>query len=297
MRRKLIAGNWKMNGFLKDGVKLAKDINQKIAKMKYNADVLICPPFTLLAPVKEAIRDSNIMLGAQDCYFAPNGAHTGDISAKMLKNIGCDYVILGHSERRLDHYEKNALIRKKAKAAIEAGLRVIICVGETEKERRKGLTLEVIEKQVLGSIPGQSTWFNTVIAYEPVWAIGTGKTATPADAEEIHAHIRKILTQKRSKGFATHIKILYGGSMKPTNAAELLAEQDIDGGLIGGASLKADDFVSIIDKTAVIDPEQPIKKVRKKKKRSKNKKRKVNKQKTQDQKTKSAGRNKTGSTN
>ena len=247
-RKILIAGNWKMNGLIAESTSLAREIASNVKKLKPNAEVLVCPPFTLLTTVKKALRGSKVMLGAQDCHVEEKGAHTGDISPVMLKDAGCDYVILGHSERRTDHKETNALVKAKATAALQAGLKVIICVGETLAERDAGKAFEVTEKQVKGSLPAQATASNTVIAYEPVWAIGTGKTATPDDAEAVHAHIRKVLAEKLSKTVASRMRILYGGSMKPANAAELIAKEDIDGGLIGGASLKAADFTAIIEK-------------------------------------------------
>jgi len=247
-RKKLIAGNWKMNGLLSDGQKLAKEIALGVKALKPQADVLVCPPFVLLTMVKKALRGSKVMLGAQDCSTFDKGAHTGDVSPVQLKDAGCDFVILGHSERRSDHKESSALVKAKAEAALNAGLKVIICVGETLAERESGKALEVVEKQVKASLPKGASASNTVIAYEPVWAIGTGKTATPQDAEEVHAHIRNVLVQKSSKAVASRMKILYGGSMKPANAAELMAEPDIDGGLIGGASLKSEDFLEIIRK-------------------------------------------------
>lgn len=247
-RKKLIAGNWKMNGLLSDGQKLAKEIALGVKALKPQADVLVCPPFVLLTTVKKALRGSKVMLGAQDCNTFDKGAHTGDVSPVQLKDAGCDFVILGHSERRSDHKESSALVKAKAEAALNAGLKVIICVGETLAERESGKALEVVEKQVKASLPKGASASNTVIAYEPVWAIGTGKTATPQDAEEVHAHIRNVLVHKSSKAVASRMKILYGGSMKPANAAELMAEPDIDGGLIGGASLKSEDFLEIIRK-------------------------------------------------
>lgn len=246
-RKTLIAGNWKMNGLIADSATLAKEISLNVKNLKPNTEVLVCPPFTLLTTVKKALRGSKVMLGAQDCHIEEKGAHTGDISPYMLKDAGCEYVILGHSERRTDHKETNALVKAKAQAAIKAGLKVIICVGETLTEREAGKAFEITEKQIKGSLPNESTATNTVIAYEPVWAIGTGKTATPADAEAVHAHIRKVLVQKCGKAIASRMRILYGGSMKPANAAELLAQENIDGGLIGGASLKSADFTAIIE--------------------------------------------------
>jgi len=245
-RKFLIAGNWKMNGLIAEGQALAKEIATATKALKPNAEVLVCPPFTLLTTVKKALRGSKVMLGAQDCHVEEKGAHTGDISPVMLKDAGCDYVILGHSERRSDHRESSLLVKTKAESALKAGLKVIICIGETLDERKAGKALEVTEKQIKASVPSSSTASNTVIAYEPVWAIGTGQTATPEDAEEVHAHVRKVLAEKLGKGVASRMRILYGGSMKPANAAELLAKEDIDGGLIGGASLKSADFVSIV---------------------------------------------------
>ena len=247
-RKVLIAGNWKMNGLLKESSELAKEIASNVKRMNTKAEVLVCPPYTLLQTVKKALRGSKVLLGAQNCHTEEKGAHTGDISPMMLKDLGCSYVILGHSERRHDHHETNALVCQKAEAALKAGLKVIICVGETLEEREKGEALDVCARQIKASVPSISTASNTVIAYEPVWAIGTGKTATPQDAEEVHAHIRKILAQKLSKSVASKMRILYGGSMKPANAEELLKMEDIDGGLIGGASLKAADFTAIIEK-------------------------------------------------
>ena len=245
-RKVLIAGNWKMNGLLEDGAALAKAVASEVKKLgKPECEFLVCPPFTLLTTVKKALRGSKVALGAQDCHVAEKGAHTGDISPVMLKDCGCTYVIVGHSERRTDHKESNELICQKAEAAHKAGLKVVICIGETEAERDAGKTIDVCTKQIMGSVPQSATAANTVIAYEPVWAIGTGKTPTTADVEEVHAAIRKVIAKKLGKGNANKMRILYGGSMKPANAAELLALPDVDGGLIGGASLKAADFMAI----------------------------------------------------
>ena len=184
-------------------------------------------------------------LGAQDAHFAVKGAHTGDISPAMLTDIGCTYVILGHSERRADHFETSELVAQKAAAAYENGLKTIICIGETEKQRDEGKTIEVCAEQIMGSVPENADAANTVIAYEPVWAIGTGKTPTPEDVEEVHAAVRKVLAKKLGKGVANKMRILYGGSVKPSNAKEFLSLPDVDGALIGGASLKAQDFLAI----------------------------------------------------
>ena len=212
---------------------------------KFDCDFLICPPFTLLALVKKCLRGSKVALGAQDVHFAEKGAHTGDISPLMLKDLGCGYTIIGHSERRVDHFESDKLINQKAIAAHNAGLNTVICIGETGEQRDAGKTIKVCESQIKGSVPDDATAKNTVIAYEPIWAIGTGKTPTAADVEEVHAAIRKTLAKKLGKATANKMRILYGGSVKPNNAKELLSLPDVDGALIGGASLKAEDFMNI----------------------------------------------------
>ncbi len=245
-RKILIAGNWKMNGMLEDGVNLAKEVATEVKKLgRPQCEFLVCPPFTLLYSVKKALRGAKVALGAQDAHFAVKGAHTGDISPAMLKDLGCSYVILGHSERRADHNESNELVAKKAAAAYENGLKTIICIGETEKQRDEGKTIDVCSKQILGSVPENADASNTVIAYEPVWAIGTGKTPTAKDVEEVHAAVRAVLAKKLGKSVANKMRILYGGSVKPTNAKEFLSLPDVDGALIGGASLKAQDFMAI----------------------------------------------------
>lgn len=245
-RKIMIAGNWKMNCLLEDGVSLAKNIATEVKMMgKPACEFVICPPFTLLTSVKKTLRGTKIALGAQDAHFATKGAHTGDISPLMLKDAGCSYAILGHSERRADHNEPNELIAKKAMAVYEAGLKSIICIGETEAQRDEGKTIEVCTSQILGSVPQNADANNTVIAYEPVWAIGTGKTPTSADVQEVHAAIRKVLAKKLGKSVAGKMRILYGGSVKPSNAKEFLSLPDVDGALIGGASLKAEDFLAI----------------------------------------------------
>ena len=245
-RKKLIAGNWKMNGLLEDGVALAKGVAQEVKAFgKSDCEFLVCPPFTLLASVKKALRGAKVALGAQDVHFAEKGAHTGDISPLMLKDLGCSYVIVGHSERRADHFETDELVCKKAAAAHAAGLKAVICIGETEAQRDAGKTIEVCSSQILGSVPEDSTAADTVIAYEPVWAIGTGKTPTAADVEEVHAAVRKVLAKKIGKANANKMKILYGGSVKPANAKEFLSLPDVDGALIGGPSLKVADFMAI----------------------------------------------------
>ena len=243
-RRLLIAGNWKMNGLSKDGLELAKGVAAE-SKGICECDFLVCPPFTLLSSVKKALRGSKVALGAQDAHYAEKGAHTGDISPLMLKDLGCKFVIVGHSERRADHGETNEIVCKKAKAVQDAGMTAVICIGETDEQRTAGKTIEVCTNQILGSVPEKSTYRNTVIAYEPVWAIGTGKTPTAPEVEEVHAAVRKVLGKKLTKAQAAKMRILYGGSVKPGNAKEFLGLEDVDGALVGGASLKTADFISI----------------------------------------------------
>jgi triosephosphate isomerase len=246
MRRKLIAGNWKMNGLRQTGVALARDLAERARVAgRLGYDLLVCPPAPLLFPVGDAIRGSAIALGAQDCHGARAGAHTGDISAEMLRDAGCDYVIVGHSERRADHGEDDAMVRAKAAAARGAGLTPIVCLGETAEERGAGRALEVIERQLAGSVPGDGDAAALVLAYEPVWAIGRGQSATAQDVAEAHAHIRALLTHRLGTQAAAAVRILYGGSVKPENAAGLLAVADVDGALVGGASLEAEDFWAI----------------------------------------------------
>ena len=243
-RRKLIAGNWKMNGLRADGVALATDIAGRLkAAGPVGFDLLLCPPATLIRSVVEAVTGSGVAVGGQDCHVRTSGAHTGDISPAMLVDAGCSHVIVGHSERRQDHGEADALVAAKAAAARAAGLVAIICVGETLDQREAGQAGAVVERQLAGSIPDGATAADTVIAYEPVWAIGTGRTATPADVAEIHALIRAHLVGRFAGGAA--MRILYGGSVKPSNAGELMAVPDVDGALVGGASLKAEDFWGI----------------------------------------------------
>jgi len=242
--RKLIAGNWKMNGLKASGIALAGELAARARAQAPGCDLLVCPPAHLLLPVAEALAGSPVALGGQDCHTAESGAHTGDISAAMLADAGCSHVIVGHSERRQDHGEGDTLVQAKAAAALAAGLTPIVCVGETEAERTAGRALAVIGAQVRGSLPAAGGTL-PVIAYEPVWAIGTGKTATAADVAEAHGHIRGLLTEILGTEAGVSVAILYGGSVKPANAAELLRVADVDGALVGGASLKADDFWAI----------------------------------------------------
>jgi len=248
-RGKLVAGNWKMNMLHEDGLTLARELaHRAVAASRPPAEhlvceLLICPPATLLAVLGEALAGSSIRLGGQDCHAAAKGAHTGDISAEMLKDAGCSHVIVGHSERRSDHGESDAAVRAKAEAARRAGLIAIICVGESEAERVAGQALEVVARQLAGSIPPGISAADLVVAYEPVWAIGTGRTPTAQDVGEMHGHIRRRLAD--SVADAAAVRLLYGGSVKPSNAGELLAVADVDGALVGGASLIAEDFWAI----------------------------------------------------
>lgn len=247
-RRKLIAGNWKMNKLQGDGTDLADELAAKM-KAAGNAryDMVVCPPFTLLSSVLGAVEGTAIGVGGQDCHMNEKGAHTGDTSAWMLKDMGCSHVIVGHSERRTDHGETNEIVKAKAEAALAAGLVVIVCIGETLEERDAGKTLDVNKSQLHGSMPAGATADNVVIAYEPVWAIGTGRTATPEQAQEVHAMIRAELISALGDATGNAMRVLYGGSMNAKNAAELLAQADIDGGLIGGASLKSEDFFTVAE--------------------------------------------------
>ncbi|CCG42264.1 triose-phosphate isomerase [Magnetospirillum molischianum] len=246
IRRKLIAGNWKMNGTMADSADLAGALADRWMKgPRPDCDLLVCPPFPLIVPVVAALAGTEVAVGAQDCHAKPAGAHTGDVAAPLLSDLGCRAVIVGHSERRADHGETDAIVKAKAEAALSAGLIAIVCVGETLEQREAGRTLEVNRSQLRGSLPVGATAANIVIAYEPVWAIGTGRVATPAQAQEVHAVLRTELALLLGEELAAATRILYGGSMKPDNAAELLSLADVDGGLIGGASLKAADFWAI----------------------------------------------------
>ena len=249
-RRVLIAGNWKMNCLKADGVALATELAQRMKSAgRTRFEMAICPPFVLIPAVVGAVAGTDIVVGGQDCHAAEKGAHTGDTSAWMLKDAGCGYVIVGHSERRTNHAETDAVVKAKAAAGLAAGLKVIICIGETLDERDAGKTLDVNRRQLQGSLPDGATAANTVIAYEPVWAIGTGRTATPEQAQEVHAVVRAELKAKLGQAAGDAMRILYGGSMNAKNAKELLAQPDIDGGLIGGAALKADDFWTVAEGT------------------------------------------------
>jgi triosephosphate isomerase len=239
--RHLIAGNWKMNG-----VAASLEEARLVAEGAKGAgcDVMLCPPATLIAQMRWLTKGSPFFIGGQDCHAKASGAHTGDISAEMLKDAGADAVIVGHSERRTDHWETDAMVRAKAEAARRAGLTAIICIGETERQRDAGETLGVVSQQLAASVP-EGPPADVVIAYEPVWAIGTGRTASEADIRQVHAHIRAGLTA-RFGAAGGNVRILYGGSMKPDNAAAILAVENVNGGLVGGASLKSADFLAIV---------------------------------------------------
>lgn len=235
-----------MNGDMAGALKLASDIVagiQEDASILENNDFLVCPPYPYLAPVQTELSMA-VSLGAQDCSPFEDGAYTGDVSVTMLKDLNCEYVILGHSERRQYYAESNLMVQQKAVVTLEAGLKAIICVGETESQRESGEHLDIVEQQLAGSLPSGATADNVVVAYEPVWAIGTGKTATPEQAQSVHAFIRQRVAEKDAE-LAKKVRILYGGSVKAGNAEELFAKPDIDGGLIGGASLMADEFLAI----------------------------------------------------
>ncbi len=247
MNKKLAAGNWKMNGLWANLTEIAALAQ---ACPDPACDVLICPPATLVSAMADACDGTPFEVGGQDCHAATGGAHTGDVSATMLADAGASAVVLGHSERRADHGETNVLVAEKTAAAWQAGLTAIICIGETLDDREAGNALDVVDAQLAGSTPDAATATNTVIAYEPVWAIGTGKTATVVQIAEVHNFIRSALETRFGPKTGTAIRILYGGSVNPANAVEIFATSNVDGGLIGGASLKATDFAQIIDATA-----------------------------------------------
>lgn len=250
-RRPLVAGNWKMNGLKGSLAEISAIAAGSGPAQATGIELLICPPATLVAAASaqaKAFGAGFLRIGGQDCHQAASGAHTGDISAEMLRDAGASHVIVGHSERRADHGESDAVVKAKAEAALRAGLIAIVCVGESEAQRRAGQTLDVVGVQLAGSLPAGANAANLVIAYEPVWAIGTGLTPTPEDVAEVHGFIRerlKAALQGKGDGQGEAVRILYGGSVKPSNAAELMAVADVDGALIGGASLLAKDFLAI----------------------------------------------------
>ena len=247
MRTKIVAGNWKMNKTPGEGAALITGIRKELGAGDFPVEVIVCPPFTGLDAAAKALAGSKIALGAQNMHWEAPGAFTGEICASMLQELGVRYVILGHSERRTFFGETDAIVNRKTKAALAAGLTPIVCVGETLAEREANKTEKVVTTQVRDSLVGLGDDLRKIVlAYEPVWAIGTGKTASPAQAQEVHALIRRVLATISDGQTATGIRIQYGGSMKPENAKELMSQPDIDGGLIGGAALKADAFVAIV---------------------------------------------------
>jgi triosephosphate isomerase len=248
MRKKIIAGNWKMNKDIPGSEVLINELTLKLQNEKISCEVIICPPFTSLESASKLLKNSFIKLGAQNMYFEDDGAFTGEISASMLKSAGCEFVILGHSERRTIFKENNALINKKIKKALQSGLKPIFCIGETLQEREDGITDKIVKTQLVEGLREISSdeLKKIIIAYEPVWAIGTGRNATPQQAEEVHLFIRNLILELYSKELSENLIIQYGGSVKPENAKDLLTQPDVDGALVGGACLKSDSFVSII---------------------------------------------------
>ena len=247
MRKPIIAGNWKMNKTVAESISLAQELKKNLGNVE-DREIIICPPFTSLFPVGEELKGTKIILGAQNLFPAESGAYTGEISPLMLKEIGVSYCILGHSERRAYFKEDNSLVNRKSKITLKFGMKPIICVGETLEQREKNLAFSVIKEQISGGLEGLSTSevANIVLAYEPLWAIGTGKTATPEQAEEVHAFIRKDVYSRYGDEIASSLRILYGGSVKPENVASLMQKEDIDGALVGGAALSADSFSKIV---------------------------------------------------
>jgi triosephosphate isomerase len=247
-RMPLMAANWKMHFTVDEAVALVKELNQGITRFD-DREVVVAPPFTALAGVAAALADSPMRLAGQNCYWESQGAYTGEISPPMLRHLGCDYVILGHSERRQYFGETDESVNRKIVASLAVDLACILCIGETLEERQAGKTLDVLAKQLTEGLNGlkEEQTANLVVAYEPVWAIGTGHTATPEQAQEAHAFIRDNLAKRFNNAVANHMRILYGGSVKPDNVDELMSQPDIDGALVGGASLKADSFTRIVD--------------------------------------------------
>ena len=250
MRKKIVAGNWKMNMNLQEGLNFARSVDKYFReKPAPKAEVILCTPFIHLQGVSEIIKNGNVELGAQNCASEPSGAFTGEVSAAMIQSTGAKYVIIGHSERRSYYHEDDRLLNKKTQLAINTGLNVIFCCGEVKVEREQGRYLIIVKRQLeegLFTLPAESMKM-IVIAYEPVWAIGTGLTATPEQAQEMHHYIRGLVNDKYGRQVAEEMTILYGGSCKPSNAAELFSKPDVDGGLIGGASLKKEDFAAIAE--------------------------------------------------
>ncbi len=251
MRKPIIAGNWKMNKTVEESIELTNAIKRGVYDIEA-VEIILCPPFTSLSNINEMLLDTNIELGAQDCYWQNSGAYTGEIAPKMLKSVGCKYVIIGHSERRAMFGETNETVNKKVLAAIQEGLNPIMCVGERLEERESSKTFDVVKDHIEGGLKNVKIedLQNLVIAYEPVWAIGTGRNATPDQAQEVHSFIRKLLAKMYDKAISEIVRIQYGGSVKPENIEGIMKEEDVDGALVGGASLKADSFIDLVKKSA-----------------------------------------------
>ena len=249
MRKNIIAGNWKMNKNLSEAFQLVSELKNELNGKSLHADVIVAPPSIALDAINSLVKGTNIKLAAQNMHSEDSGAFTGELSAEMLKSVGCDFVILGHSERRTIFGESDEFINKKVIKAIDSGITPILCCGESLEERENGTTFAVVEKQLTAGLKNlkNEQVAEVIIAYEPIWAIGTGKTASPEQAQEVHAFIRNLLTRLTNAEVADNITIQYGGSVKPDNAKELFANPDVDGGLIGGASLKAEDFIQIVN--------------------------------------------------
>ena len=257
MRKPIIAGNWKMNKTVEESIALSNGIKRGVFDIE-NIEVVVCPPFTSLTEVKDVVSDTSIALGAQNMYWEKEGAYTGEVSPVMLKNLGCKYVIIGHSERRAYFGETSETVNKKIKAALGEGLFPIMCVGEKLEERENNKTFDVVKEHVDGglSLINNEEILKIVVAYEPVWAIGTGKNATPDEAQEVHKFIRKLIADKYGKEVSQSIRIQYGGSVKPANIESLMKKPDIDGALVGGASLKTESFVDMVKKSSEVAKEK-----------------------------------------
>ena len=251
VRRVIIAGNWKMNKTISEAIELVNDLKRELSDIE-NVDIVVIPPYTVLSEVSDMVSNSNIDLGAQDVYWAEKGAFTGEISPIMLRDIGVKYVVIGHSERRTHFYETNETVNKKVKASLKAGLFPIMCVGEKLEEREAKKTFDVVKDHVENGLRGVSKEdvLKIVIAYEPIWAIGTGRTAMPEQAQEVHEYIRKLLTDLYDESVSENLRIQYGGSVKEENIKDLINQKDIDGALVGGASLKIEQFVPIVKESA-----------------------------------------------
>lgn len=247
MRKPIIAGNWKLNNTLKETVDLVDGLKRELADIEV-VDIVICPVYIYLSIVKDLVYDLNIKIGAQNVYWEERGAFTGEVSPRMLKDVGCEYVIIGHSERRQYFGETNETVNRKIKASLSSGLKPIVCVGESLNEREAGKTFDIIKDHITKALIGLTQEYisNIIIAYEPVWAIGTGRTASPEQAQEVHKYIRELLTKLFGEETASNTRIQYGGSVNPENIRELIAQEDVDGALVGGASLKIDSFSAIV---------------------------------------------------